>query len=151
MGAWTTDFNYRATLAPSPRATVFIVFAGGATVALVVFLSLVPILKLAAIAWVGATCLAACRSVAARRWNLVLRGAAIDLRDERGEWRTGQVQDGSFVAPWLTIVRWRVAGERFDRTVAILPDMLDAARFRELRVLLRHQPGTDPSFLSKER
>jgi len=151
MGAWTTDFNYRATLAPSPRATVFIVFAGGATVALVVFLSLVPLLRLAAIAWVGATCLAACRSVAARRRDLVLRGAAIDLRDEGGEWRTGQLRDGSFVAPWLTIVRWRAAGERFDRTVAILPDMIDAARFRELRVLLRHQPGTDPSFLSKER
>jgi len=151
MDAWTTDFNYRATLAPSPRGTAFILFAGAATVALVVFLSLVPMLKVAAIAWVGMTCLAASRTVAARRRDLVLRGAAIDVRDEGGEWRTGRVQHGSFVAPWLTIVRWRAAGERFDRTVAILPDMIDAARFRELRVLLRHQPGTDPSFLSKER
>ena len=151
MDAWTADFNYRAALARSPRAGVFIFFAGCATVALVGFLSLVPLMKVAAIAWVGATCLAACRGVALRRRDLVLRGAAIRLREERGEWRTGQVQDGSFVAPWLTIVRWRAAGERFDRTVAILPDMIDAAQFRELRVLLRHQPGTDPSFLSKER
>jgi hypothetical protein len=67
----------------------------------------------------------------------VLRGTGIDVSDGEAEWRSGRLQDGSFVAPWLTIVRWRATGEHFDRTVAILPDMIDAARFRELRVLLK--------------
>ena len=149
MDAWTTDFNYR--LAPSRRAAIFIVFAAGTTAALVFFLALVPALKLAAIAWIGTTCLVAYRRVARQPPELVMRGAAIDVRDGGGEWRSGRLQDGSFVAPWLTIVRWRATGERLDRTVVIMPDMIDAACFRELRVLLRHTPGTDPSFLSKER
>ena len=151
MDAWTTDFNYRATLAPSPHAIAFILLSAGASLALVVSLPLVPALKLAAIAWVGATCLAAYRNVAVPQRDLVLRGAALEIRNAGGEWRPGHLQDGSFVAPWLTIIRWRAAGDRFDRTIAILPDMIDAAAFRELRVLLRHQPGTDPSFHSKER
>jgi toxin CptA len=51
--------------------------------------------------------------------------------------RTGRILDGSFVAPWLTIVRWLPEGARFARTVLILPDMVDAGDFRRLRVLLR--------------
>jgi len=42
-----------------------------------------------------------------------------------------------FVAPWLTIVRWRPPGARFDRTVMVLPGMLTDDCFRRLRVLLR--------------
>jgi toxin CptA len=49
----------------------------------------------------------------------------------------GRVVDGSFVAPWLTIVRWLPEGARLSRTVLILPDMVDAEEFRRLRVLLR--------------
>lgn len=51
--------------------------------------------------------------------------------------RAGSLRDGSFVAPWLTVIRWRPAGARFDRTVLILPDMLSREEFRRLRVLLR--------------
>jgi toxin CptA len=51
--------------------------------------------------------------------------------------RTGVVRDGSFVAPWLTIVRWRPEGARWDRTVAIFPDTANADARRRLRVLLR--------------
>lgn len=51
----------------------------------------------------------------------------------------GVVAAGSFVAPWLAIVRWRAAGARFDRTLLIAPDMLPSDDFRELRVLLRGQ------------
>lgn len=54
-----------------------------------------------------------------------------------GAWRDGVVRDGSFVAPFLTIVRWRPVGARFDRTILVLPDMLAADSFRALRVLLR--------------
>ena len=49
----------------------------------------------------------------------------------------GVIAAGSFVAPWLVIVRWRPAGARFDRTLLVAPDMLPPAQFRALRVLLR--------------
>ena len=65
------------------------------------------------------------------------RSRALGVRDARGCWRSGVVQDGSFVAPWLTIVRWRPEGARFDRTFVVLPDMVNAEDFRRLRVLLR--------------
>ncbi|MEP7262597.1 MAG: protein YgfX [Usitatibacter sp.] len=51
--------------------------------------------------------------------------------------RAGLLREGSFVSPWLTVLRWRPAGARFDRTVLILPDMLAREDFRRLRVLLR--------------
>jgi len=35
------------------------------------------------------------------------------------------------------VVRWRPHGARFDRTVPILPSMVDGAQFRGLRVALR--------------
>ena len=65
------------------------------------------------------------------------RSRAIRVRDGRGRWRSGIVQEGSFVAPWLTIVRWRPDGARFDRAFLVLPDMVGAEDFRRLRVLLR--------------
>jgi hypothetical protein len=49
----------------------------------------------------------------------------------------GTVAAGSFVAPWLAIIRWRPADTRFDRTLLVAPDMLAEAEFRELRVILR--------------
>lgn len=61
---------------------------------------------------------------------------AIRVVTVQGE-RTGVVRAGSFVAPWLTIVRWRPKGARCDRTVAIFPDMANADSRRRLRVLLR--------------
>lgn len=61
---------------------------------------------------------------------------AFALRD--GRMREGRVEDGSFVAPWLTIVRWRPRGARFDRTVLVAPGMVHPEAFRRLRVRLRH-------------
>ena len=54
-----------------------------------------------------------------------------------GGWRTGQVRDGSFVMPWLTIIRWRPEGKRLDRTLLLLPDMANAQDLRKIRVFLR--------------
>ena len=128
MDARTADFNYRVALAPSRRGRAFVAVAGAATVALLVWLPLLPVPKMAAIAWVGIMWISALRKMRATA-ELVIRSDD-DL-------------DGSFVAPWLTIVR------RHSRTTLVLPDMLDPARFRELRVLLRHQPpkpGTDHVF-----
>jgi hypothetical protein len=52
----------------------------------------------------------------------------------------GNVVAGSFVAPWLTALRWRPAGAWRDRGLLVLPDMLGADDFRRLRVLLRLAP-----------
>jgi len=60
---------------------------------------------------------------------------ALQARD--GEWLRGELRDGSFVAPWLTIVRWRPEGGRMDRTVLLLPGMADAGTLRKIRVILR--------------
>lgn len=65
------------------------------------------------------------------------RGGAIEVLTGAGGARSGELRDGSFVAPWLTIVRWRPRAARFDRTLLILPDMLPRDDFRRLRVLLR--------------
>ena len=67
------------------------------------------------------------------------RDRSLKVRDASGREREGRVQDGSFVAPWLTIVRWRPEGARFDRTFLLVPGMLDPEAFRRLRVLLRWQ------------
>jgi hypothetical protein len=60
---------------------------------------------------------------------------ALQARD--GEWLRGELRDGSFVAPWLTIVRWRPEGRRMDRTVLLVPGMVGRDEFRRLRILLR--------------
>jgi hypothetical protein len=99
--------------------------------------------KVAAIAWVGATWLSAYRAVALRAGGRGTRAFEITcdviaVLDGDGRWWQGRVAEGSFVAPWLTIVRWRPAGARFDRTILILPGMLSPQDFRRLRVLLRY-------------
>lgn len=66
---------------------------------------------------------------------------AIQVRDARGRWRPGRLRPGAFVAPWLTIVRWRTEGGWLDRTVLVLPDMLSAEPYRRLRVWLRMPPS----------
>lgn len=127
----------------SRRAGAFIVLGGAATLALLTLLAIDPLLKCAAVAWVGATMLDALRVVAQRRGRRGVRAvritapSAIEVLDGQGTVRNGEVRDGSFVAPWLTIIRWRPDSARFDRTIVVLPDMLDAERFRQLRVLLR--------------
>ena len=65
------------------------------------------------------------------------REAAIEVEYADGGKGEGRLQPGSFVAPWLTVVRWRPAKAWRDRTVLVLPDMLDRERFRGLRVALR--------------
>jgi hypothetical protein len=54
-----------------------------------------------------------------------------------GRLHLGAVQPRCFVAPWLTVVRWRPEGARFDRTFIVLPDMADGDAFRRVRVLLK--------------
>jgi hypothetical protein len=62
-------------------------------------------------------------------------GVEVVLRE--GRLQRGVVRPGSFVAPWLVIVRWRPAGARRDAFVLVLPDMAPAEALRRLRVILR--------------
>lgn len=65
---------------------------------------------------------------------------AIEVRLRNGKTVRGQVVEGSFVAPYLTVVRYRAAGARrfgIDKSVLILRDSLDREQFRVLRVRLK--------------
>ncbi len=64
-------------------------------------------------------------------------GRELEVRFAGGRRIAGSVRDGSFVAPWLTIVLWRPPGAWIDRAVLILPGMVGNEDFRRLRVLLR--------------
>lgn len=107
-------------------------FAGGPVAARVLAATWAACLALEAIHRVA---LHRGRSAAARL--VVRRSRDIDVESGSGRWRAGRIAAGSFVAPWLTVVRWRPEGARFDRTIVVLPDMIGADDFRRLRVLLR--------------
>jgi hypothetical protein len=94
-------------------------------------------------AWIVLCGLEAAQRIACRRGPraacalFVQLSGDIAILGDGGAWRSGVLRDGSFVAPWLTLVRWRPAGAWCDRTVLIFPGMTGAEEFRRLRVLLR--------------
>jgi hypothetical protein len=144
------NVNYRVRFAPSLSACAFIALGGGATLVLLYVMPIDPLIKAFSVLWTGASMLDACRLIALRRGRgaareLVLRHPrAMEVFDDAELPSFGELRDGSFVAPWLTIIRWRPTGARFDRTIVILPDMLERESFRRLRVVLRW--GTDHMF-----
>ena len=85
----------------------------------------------------------ALRREALREGHGAVRLLAVDLKGrveasgEAGRRVAGLLLPGSFVAPWLTVVRWCPEGARFARTVLVPPDAVDPDAFRRLRVLLR--------------
>ncbi|MCL5059579.1 MAG: hypothetical protein M1449_03090 [Candidatus Thermoplasmatota archaeon] len=56
--------------------------------------------------------------------------------DGTAEWRDAEVEDDSFVATALIVLRYRMAGQHV-RTLTLLPDSADADDLRRLRVSLR--------------
>lgn len=135
------------TLRRSRMAEGFVAAAVSATLALVCATPLTLELQVAAIAWVGVFAMRALRRLRAVTWLRVERSGEVQVEGIGGELR-----DGSFVAPWLTVVRWRPQGAWFDRTLLLVPDMLDADGFRRLRVLLRFgDRPLDPLSSSEKR
>jgi toxin CptA len=130
-------------LRPSRIALLGVCVLALATLVLIAATPGSPGLRILVATWVACLSLEAIHGVALRRGArgvraiLMRRSREIEVQMANGLWHAGLMCDGSFVAPWLTIVRWRPQGSRFDRTVVILPDMLGAAEFRRLRVLLR--------------
>ena len=148
MGAALLDHKYseagvRVALAPSRAGAGAIASAALATLVLIAFTPGPLGWRILAGTWIACAALHALHAAALHRGA---RGARVvhlsadgemEVRDGAGEWRAGALRAGSFVAPWLTIVRWRAHGERFDRTVLVLPGMLPPEDFRRMRVLLR--------------
>jgi hypothetical protein len=132
-----------AALAPSRALAAAIAMAALATLALLAAMPGAAALRILAATWVSCAALEALhrraflRGRGAARALRLRRGGAIEVLDGNGRWREGAVQRGSFVAPWLTIVRWRAGGERFSRTLPIIPGMVRDEEFRRLRVMLR--------------
>ena len=129
-------------LGRSRIGAAFAVVAGAATLALLGALPMAPLTKALAVLWIGLSVLDVYGTLARQRGSRGVRGLqlsarAIEVEDSRGGVREGHVCDGSFVSPWLTILRWRPHGARRDCTIVILPDMLEAGAFRALRVYLR--------------
>lgn len=126
----------RVRFARSRIAAAALLLAVIATLSLVVATPLQAGVRILMGTWVlccAIDALARIRSV--RRVSMSRSGEmAVEIA---GAWQAGVVRDGSFVAPFLTIIRWRPDGARFDRTILVLPDMLAADSFRALRVLLR--------------
>jgi toxin CptA len=125
------DFKY------SGVADVFLAFAVGGTLALVIFAPFPDEARAAAFAWVIALATHSRTKLASVARLRLDCAREISVCDRHGVWREGIVRDGSFVAPWLTIVRWRPHGVRRDQTLVILPDMLPAAAMRGIRVILK--------------
>ena len=148
MGAKAREHKYsdapcEIALVPSRSAPWIIGSAALATLALLAAApGLVP-LRILAGTWVACASIEAIHSRALLRGRRAVRAlrlsrdGEIELQDALGRWHEGIVEQGSFVAPWLTIVRWRGAGARFARTLPILPDMVPEEDFRRVRVMLR--------------
>lgn len=140
MDATGEEYKYsgavHARLGRSRIAHAFLLLAVVATLSLVAVTPLHASVRILMATW-GLCCalhaLARIRGIG--RISVSRSGAmAVEIA---GAWREGVARDGSFVAPFLTIVRWRPEGARFDRALVILPDMLAREDFRALRVLLR--------------
>jgi toxin CptA len=161
MGTIACELKY------SGAAERLIAGVAAASLALLALLPLSIALRVAIAACVASMAIEALQRVARHRGPLGVRSLAVSGAGEivvwtaQGERREGRLRDGSFVAPWLTIVCWRACAqrperaqrfdpmdrldraqrfnpiERLDRTVLILPDMLDRESFRRLRVRLR--------------
>jgi len=127
-------YNERVVVAltRSRLAEGFVAVAALATLALVAAIPLAHAAKLAAVGWIGVHALVALRRLRTRSSVELDSSGAVRI-----DGREGQLRGGAFVAPWLTVLRWRPEGAWKDRSLLVAPDMLGADEFRRLRVLLR--------------
>ena len=130
-----SEANVSLRLRPSGIALAFIAAGSLATLAMLALLPGSPLARAAAAAW--------CAAIARRAFGHALKPRELVVSgglDVAVDGAQGRIVDGSFAAPWLTVVHWRPLGGRFTRTVLVLPDMVDAESFRRLRVILRWCP-----------
>jgi hypothetical protein len=143
--AWRVDI----AIGPSRLVAIHVAVVAGAGVASVFLAGLEGAMGAGAAAALGLAAAHALRREALRRGRGAVRRLVVDLAGRvevvsgDGARVTGQVVPGSFVAPWLVVVRWRPEGRRFTRPVLVPPDAVDGDAFRRLRVLLRWGPSGD--------
>jgi hypothetical protein len=134
MGAFET---VRCELQYSRLAAGTILALGIASAAVAASLPLPAWIRLAAVAAVVVEAMLAWARIRAVRFLAVRREGEVRLGLRDGRVLQGRLRPGAFVAPWLTLVRWRPEGARVDRTVVLLPGIADAQALRKLRVILR--------------
>jgi hypothetical protein len=148
MGAALPELKYseaalEIALAPSRVAAMCLASMVLATLVVIAVTPGSAAIRILAATWIACGALEALHTVALHRGGRgaraihVSRSGAIEVLTGAGGLRSGELRDGSFVAPWLTIIRWRPHGARFDRSILLLPDMLPSDDFRRMRVMLR--------------
>ena len=144
-GQPANDPAWRVVIAigPSRQARGWIVAVAAASTLATLAANLDPFLQAAVVLALVCAQVRALRLDACREGPGAIVRIAVDLA-ERVEARlhdgavvARRLRDGCFVAPWLTIVRWRPDGARFTRTILVAPDAVDAEAYRRLRILLR--------------
>src|SRR3954470_22257908 len=108
------------SLAPSRQVAFTCAMAGLATIAVIAATPLPAGAALALSTFVASVAWAAIRRALTRR-HLAIELAAVVV-----DGAAGALRAGSFVAPWLAILRWRPAGALIDRTLLISPDRLSS-------------------------
>ena len=142
MSRQYSDASVAFVIHASHAAGAWVACGAAATIALVHFTPGAVPARILAATWVLCAALEAIHSRALLRGpravrRLRIEAGDVEVMDGEGRLRTGALRPGSFVAPWLTIVRWRPEGARFDRAIPLVPGMADEVSLRRLRVVLR--------------
>ena len=114
----------------------FLLGAVAGAVGLALILPLPPFLQAAVGLYALAQGARAARESLQPRALCVAVGGRIEVMLGK-HWRSGRVQPGTFVMPWLTIIRWRPDGARFDASLVLLPGTAARDAMRKIRVVLR--------------
>lgn len=144
-GAGESDPAWRVVLAlgPSRQLEAWVAGLACATVAVALILPAPGVVRAGLVLLTLAEAVRSARRHACReglgafRELVVDIDGAVEVVGADGRLQAGRLAEGSFVAPWLTVVRWLPDGAWLSRAVVIAPDAVDAEAFRRLRVLLR--------------
>lgn len=137
--AWRVDIS----LGPSPRTGAWVTALAAAALVAMLGAQLPGSAKAAIAVALGVAAVRSVRREAWREGSGAVRRLAVDLSGRvevelaDGRPDRGRLATGSFVAPWLTVVRWVPDGARLSRAIAIVPDAVDRGEFRRLRILLK--------------
>jgi hypothetical protein len=126
----------------SHAACAWIALAALATLALLAVTPGSAAMRILAATWIACAALESIHSRALLRGSRGVRAVrvgegVVEVEDGDGGHHAGTLVAGSFVAPWLTVVRWRPEGARFDRSLPVVAGMAHAENLRRLRVVLR--------------
>lgn len=133
----------RVDLRPSYQLALIQVTAHAASGVVTILLHVPLAAKLAISFLIGVSLVHALSHHAFRRGSSAL--VAIELRENGtiavqtrdGTWRDVHMLGTSYVTPLLTVLNMKLDGFRFTRHLVVMPDMIEADDYRQLRVRLR--------------